>query len=123
MSETHTHRHQSLRAATGPTPQALRQLSAKTLGIQWSDLHGSVYNVRKLRLECRCALCVDEWTREKKIDPAQIPENVHPVRFEPVGRYAYRIDWSDGHSTGFYTFELLRSLCECPSCRKPAPSA
>ena len=32
------------------------------------------------------------------------------------GRYAIRFHWSDGHSTGIYTFELLRQLCPCPIC-------
>jgi DUF971 family protein len=29
---------------------------------------------------------------------------------QPVGHYAYSIVFSDGHSTGIYTFELLRML-------------
>jgi DUF971 family protein len=33
-----------------------------------------------------------------------------------VGRYAIRFHWSDGHSTGIYTFEQLRELCPCPIC-------
>jgi DUF971 family protein len=33
-----------------------------------------------------------------------------------VGRYAIRFHWSDGHSTGIYTFEHLRELCPCPIC-------
>ena len=28
----------------------------------------------------------------------------------PVGRYAYSIDFSDGHDTGIYTLESLREL-------------
>ncbi len=33
-----------------------------------------------------------------------------------VGRYAYKIVWNDGHETGIYTLEYLRSLCQCPEC-------
>jgi DUF971 family protein len=29
---------------------------------------------------------------------------------EPVGNYAYSIAFSDGHDTGIYTLELLRTL-------------
>jgi hypothetical protein len=29
---------------------------------------------------------------------------------EEVGAYAIRIHWSDGHSTGMYSFEHLRKL-------------
>ncbi len=35
---------------------------------------------------------------------------------EPVGNYAVRIVWSDGHSSGIYSFEHLRSVCPCPQC-------
>ena len=30
---------------------------------------------------------------------------------EPVGNYAIGFRWSDGHVTGIYTFDYLRSLC------------
>jgi DUF971 family protein len=34
-----------------------------------------------------------------------------------VGNYAIRIMWSDGHSTGIYSFEHFRKICPCPECR------
>jgi DUF971 family protein len=34
-----------------------------------------------------------------------------------VGYYAYSIEWSDGHNTGIFTFDLLRALCECDACQ------
>jgi DUF971 family protein len=36
---------------------------------------------------------------------------------EPVGHYAVRIHWNDGHSTGIYSFDHLRKICPCPECR------
>jgi DUF971 family protein len=39
-----------------------------------------------------------------------------PVAMTPVGHYAYKITWSDGHDTGIYTFETLRELCQCAEC-------
>jgi len=39
-----------------------------------------------------------------------IPLDVHPVKIEPVGRYAIVIHWSDGHNTGIYTWENLYEL-------------
>ncbi len=41
---------------------------------------------------------------------------IGPVRAELVGRYAVQIFWNDGHSTGIYTFDYLRSLCSCAEC-------
>ena len=36
---------------------------------------------------------------------------------EAVGNYAIRIQWSDGHSTGIYSYEHLRKVCPCPECK------
>ena len=33
-----------------------------------------------------------------------------PVSLTPVGHYAYKITWSDGHDTGIFTLEHLREL-------------
>jgi ATP-binding protein involved in chromosome partitioning len=98
-------------------PRSLKQLGSQTLGIQWNDGHESTYTVRNIRLSCRCANCVDEWTREKILKDEMIPLDIKPKKLETVGRYALQIDWSDGHSTGIFTFEQLRSQCECESCR------
>ena len=93
-------------------PTALRQKTASELAITWSDGVESVYDVRSLRLACGCAVCVDEWSGEGRLDPASVPDDVHPLRIEPVGRYAIQIAWSDGHGTGIYPFRRLRTLAE-----------
>ena len=31
---------------------------------------------------------------------------------QPVGYYALRPFWKDGHHSGIYSFEMLRALCE-----------
>ena len=38
--------------------------------------------------------------------------NVRIARLEPVGHYAVRIIFDDGHSTGLYTWQYLRKLGE-----------
>ena len=98
-------------------PTDIKQIDPCTLGIEWSDGHKSVYDVRALRLACACAHCVDEWTGVDQLDPKTVPEDVHPEVIAPVGRYAIQIDWSDGHNTGIYPFSRLRSLCPCPLCQ------
>jgi len=35
---------------------------------------------------------------------------------EPVGGYAIRIAWNDGHSTGIYSFDHFRKICPCDEC-------
>ena len=99
-------------------PLELTKLSSSLLSIRWNDGHESKYRVRELRLHCRCANCVDEWTREKKLQDQDVPSDIFPKRIETVGRYALNFSWSDGHNTGIYTFEHLRSLCECAQCQK-----
>ena len=94
----------------------ITQKDSQTLQIVWRDGHVSEYDVVVLRRECPCAQCVDEWTNERTLDPNSIPETVRPVGLKSVGLYAIQIDWSDGHSTGIYSFETLRKLCFCPKC-------
>ncbi len=38
--------------------------------------------------------------------------NVNIVRIEPVGRYAVRLVFDDGHDTGLYSWSVLRTLGE-----------
>ena len=88
----------------------------RLLVIEWRDGHRSEYRPRHLRLQCRCAGCVDERTGEKILDPSSVEPGVYPLAIRYVGRYALGFDWSDGHSTGIYTFELLREVCPCGEC-------
>jgi ATP-binding protein involved in chromosome partitioning len=94
------------------TPREIRQSGPRELSITWSDGQQSHFAVRELRLACGCATCIDEWSGAPRLDPASVPEDVHPLQIRSVGRYAIQIDWSDGHSTGIYPFRRLRSLAD-----------
>lgn len=52
------------------------------------------------------------------LDPATVPEDVRADRLALVGGYAMRVEWSDGHDTGIYTFEYLLDNCPCPRCKE-----
>ena len=97
-------------SAAAPRPVELSQDGPDVLVIRWSDEATSRHPVRQLRLACRCARCVDEWTNEPLLDPGSVPADVRPVRIEPVGLYGLQVEWSDGHGTGIYTHEVLREL-------------
>jgi DUF971 family protein len=97
-----------------PTEDATR------LRVRWADEHVSEYEPRYLRLQCRCAGCVNELTGKPILKPEHVPADVYPLRIEYVGRYALRFDWSDLHRTGIYSFELLRRLCPCDRCAAAA---
>jgi len=96
--------------AAAYTPVEIAQRGSRGLAIRWSDGAESLLDVRALRLACGCAVCVDEWSGEERLDPASVPEDVHPLRIQPVGRYAIQIEWSDGHGSGIYPFARLRAL-------------
>jgi DUF971 family protein len=42
---------------------------------------------------------------------------IKPDRMDPVGLYALRFKWNDGHETGIYSFDFLRKLCMCEKCQ------
>jgi DUF971 family protein len=47
--------------------------------------------------------------------PILTEEEMQPFRIKgmkPVGNYAYSIDFSDGHDSGIYSFDLLLELGE-----------
>jgi ATP-binding protein involved in chromosome partitioning len=46
------------------------------------------------------------------LDPGKIRPDVAPVTLTSVGSYGLTIKWNDGHSTGIYAFENLRTLAE-----------
>jgi ATP-binding protein involved in chromosome partitioning len=55
---------------------------------------------------------VEEMSGRALLDPATVPVDVRPVQAALVGAYGLRITWSDGHGTGIYPFERLRTLAE-----------
>ena len=91
-------------------PVSLNKGDDRTLSVSWSDGSKSALNVRRLRLSCPCASCVDEWTGEKRLKDEHVPQDIRPLRLETVGRYALRVYWSDGHDTGIYPFRKLQTL-------------
>ena len=66
------------------------------------------YPARTLRLACPCAECVEEMSGRPLLRPESVPFDVAPRAVELVGTYGLRVVWSDGHSTGIYTFDALR---------------
>jgi ATP-binding protein involved in chromosome partitioning len=80
------------------------------LRIVWRDGGVSEYPPRYLRMSCPCAGCVEEMTGRMLLNPATVPEDVHPRAIHYVGAYALRFDWSDGHDTGIYPFTYLREI-------------
>jgi len=100
-----------------PRPTEIQKIEGKGLRIRWQDQHEGLYPYPALRESCQCASCVDEWSGKKRIKPEDIPKGIHPTSITAVGHYAISIHWSDGHETGIYPFDELRSLCPCQKCK------
>ena len=90
------------------------------LRIEWTDGHDSRYSFELLRNNCPCALCVDEWTGKRKHLMLLLPPGFRALDVKPVGNYAVKIAWSDGHDSGIYSFSTLRELCPCEICKPPS---
>lgn len=90
--------------------QKIWQKSDRSLAVAWTDGQESEFDVVQLRRLCPCAVCIDEFTHERKLRPEDVAESVRPIRIESVGRYALNIKFNDGHGTGIYTFQMLRDL-------------
>ena len=116
-----------------PKDVKVRVSTGEGLDVVWADGHQSHYDFPYLREECPCAMRDDE--RRKKKDFAShaqsTPGSALPM-FKPrptakaakaVGNYALSIDFSDGHATGIYSYDFLRSICPCAECAKLFRSA
>jgi DUF971 family protein len=103
-------------------PEHIAISKSKGIKIDWKDGHHSEYGVTYLRDKCPCASC----TGAHGTPPRQ-PESDNPFQMykptlkmlgvEPVGAYAIRINWSDGHSSGIYSYDHFRNICPCDTCR------
>lgn len=91
-------------------PQQIEKVGQTLLRIRWGDGHESLYPWEFLRGACPCAACGQGGL------PIAHPD-VRPLEMSPVGRYAIHIRWGDGHTTGIFSHEYLRSLCPCEACR------
>ena len=93
--------------------------------IVWSDGHASHYDFPYLRDECPCATCNDERIR-KSAGAGPAPAAALPM-YKPkaraqaattVGNYAIQITFTDGHATGIFSYDHLRSICPCADCAR-----
>jgi DUF971 family protein len=103
-----------------PYPMQLERREGDRLLIAWSDGQRRLYRPAELRKACPCATCrekraAEETDKMKSLLKVISPEEARPLTIagmEPVGNYAYKVLFSDGHDTGIFTFEALRGLGE-----------
>lgn len=96
------------------------QNDRQELVIAWHDSHESTFPLPRLRKICPCALCKSERENENplKLFKDGSFKNFMILKIEPIGRYALKMTWADGHSSGIYSYDMLRQLCSCLHCKK-----
>jgi len=95
--------------------------------IEWKDGHLSSYTFPSLRDACPCALCQEEREasgrkpgESSRPKPGELPmfrPAPKPKSAEPVGKYAIKFKWNDGHELGIYSWQWLREICPCDECQ------
>lgn len=97
-------------------PGNIRALQAEQiLEVGWPDGRVDRLRYHTIRSQCPCAGCRDEWTGERLLDPKSLRPDLKLVGMENIGTYAVQFAWNDGHSSGLYTWETLRSIGESSS--------
>jgi prepilin-type processing-associated H-X9-DG protein len=112
-----------------PTSVKIHVSNGAGVDVVWADGHASHYEFAYLREECPCATCND--AREKKASLGELASALKSSpalpMFKPkaraqsatqVGNYAIQISFTDGHSTGIYSYDHLRNICPCAECAK-----
>lgn len=109
-------------------PERVRVNQTEGTGVEivWKDGHTSHWTFEWLRAACPCAFCIEkraaEGLRPGQQKPAvksalpMLKPPVRPRRTKAVGRYAISFEWTDGHTSGIYSWHYLRSICICEEC-------
>lgn len=118
-----------MRTKAAADPEHIGISKSRGISIDWKDNHHSEFPLAFLRDECPCASCKGSHgnTPEKsnysnpQANPFQMYKPVLKMNnVEPVGNYALKIYWNDGHSTGIYSWDYLREICPCAECQSAA---
>ncbi len=93
-------------------PETLRfQRAKQRLHITFDDGEAFELAYKTLRAESPSAEVQGHGPGSKPA-PAKISDDITVDKADPVGRYAVRIYFSDGHSSGLFTWAYLRELGE-----------
>jgi DUF971 family protein len=99
-----------------PAPADI-QLIGSEVAIRWDDGVESFITFATLRANSPSAEVKGERDIFGHQYGGEVPRDhrgVEVTGWERVGNYAIRFDFSDGHRTGLYAYDLLRRLGESP---------
>jgi len=92
-----------------PWPTELRlKKSARVLDVDFDDGQSFTLSAELLRVESPSAEVQGHAAGEKKTVPGK--RAIAIERVEPVGSYAVRLIFSDGHDSGLFTWDYLYGL-------------
>jgi DUF971 family protein len=105
-------------------PEHIAIAKSSGIKIDWKDGHHSAYPAQYLRDHCPCATCTEAHgpapAAAAPTNPLQLYKpKLKMDKVEPVGQYAIRIHWNDGHNSGIYSYEHFREICPCAECKPP----
>jgi DUF971 family protein len=93
------------------------QLIGSEVALRWEDGHESFISFATLRAASPSAQVRGERDVFGTVYGGEAPRNhvgVEVTGWERIGNYAIRFEFSDGHRTGLYTYEMLRQLGDLP---------
>lgn len=93
------------------------QLIGTEVAIRWEDGVESFLSYATLRAASPSASVRGERDIFGHQYGGEVPQNyvgVEVTGWERIGNYAIRFEFSDGHGTGLYSYDLLRKLGEAP---------
>jgi DUF971 family protein len=118
-------------AARTPAKVRVAKTEGTGVAINWKDGHQSAWTFGWLRWACPCATCNEERQQTGRALGVAKPKAggllvlyeapPRPVEVTPVGKYAVRFKWNDGHESGIYSWEYLRRVCQCAECARLRP--
>jgi len=86
----------------------------RRMRLSWSDGHVAEFDYDYARGYCPCAACQGHAGFSIEFNPPESPVDLASIM--PVGNYGVSFVWTDGHATGIYRFDFLRSICPCEAC-------
>jgi DUF971 family protein len=108
--------------AIRPAKVKVDQSGGTGMRIEWRDGAESSWSFAWLRAACPCATCHEERDKDGRKPGVAKPRPTsllpmyeappRPTAVTPVGNYAIRFTWNDGHEAGLYSWDYLRNICD-----------
>jgi DUF971 family protein len=94
--------------------KGIKRLNKYLVNLKWDDGLDATVKIAALRKACPCEDC--GIARNNPPNPLALPVikngEFEIEKVEPIGNYALKFTYKDGHDGGYYTWDLLREICE-----------